>query len=355
MNPSSISIVIPSFNQGKYIERTLLSILKQEYDGRIEIIVSDGGSTDNTVEILNKYNPKIIWWSEKDEGYADAVKKGFARATGEIFAIQSSDDFYLQNAFNNIADTFKNNPDISLVCGRELLLNPDNSVTEGVQLLEDINPKTFLLDNWWIGITQHTTFFRRKYYEQVRGMTFPYNPASEQDLYYRMIQLCPGKNINELIGVYQFHSDQMTRVSDKWEIALLHLVEHSYFDPFYTNLARRLTDDEKQAYEDFVRLFFLDSRASKQTKEFALELKKNAPLIPEKTRKLISKHLEGPLGPRQKKAFLFSRLVMYMKYHRIFGPLYSFLYHKSKVGSDSVTDKSTNKPVYEALINWWES
>jgi glycosyltransferase involved in cell wall biosynthesis len=93
-----ISIVIPSFNQGQYIERTLLSILKQEYPGKVEVIVSDGGSADNTVDVLKKYDKQITWWSEKDAGYADAVNKGFAKATGEIFAIQSSDDFYLQNA-----------------------------------------------------------------------------------------------------------------------------------------------------------------------------------------------------------------------------------------------------------------
>lgn len=355
MNWSTISIIIPSFNQGKYIERTLLSILKQEYKGKVEVIVSDGGSTDNTVEILKKYNNQIIWWSEKDAGYADAVNKGFAIATGEIFAIQSSDDFYLQNAFNIVYNAFNSNPDISLICGRELLLNPDNSVIEGIPLLEEINPKTFLLENWWIGITQHTTFFRREYFERVKGMTFPFNPASEQDLYYRMIQLKPGKYINDLLGVYQFHANQMTRVSDKWEEALLHLVEHSYYDPFYTNLTNRLTIEEKQAYEDFIRLFFLDSRASKQTKEFALGLKRNAPLIPDKTQKLISKQLEAHLVPRPKKTFLFFRLVMYMKYHRIIGPLYRMLYHKSTVGSGSITDHSNYNPIHEALINWWKN
>lgn len=355
MNWSTISIIIPSFNQGKYIERTLLSILKQEYKGKVEVIVSDGGSTDNTVEILKKYDNQIIWWSEKDAGYADAVNKGFAKATGEIFAIQSSDDFYLPEAFNIVNDTFERVPDISLICGRELLLNPDNSVIEGIPLLEDINPKTFLLENWWIGITQHTTFFRREYYERVKGMTFPFNPASEQDLYYRIIQLKPGKYINDLLGVYQFHSNQMTRVSDKWEKALLHLVEHSYYDPFYTNLASRLTIEEKQAYEDFVRLFFLDSGASKQSKEFALKLMRNASLIPLKTQKLISKQFASQVPPVQRKAFFFYRLVGYIKYHRIFGRLYRMLYHKSTVGSGGITDQSNYKQTYEALINWWRN
>lgn len=117
-NFPSISIVIPSFNQGIYLERTILSIIHQEYPGKVEVIVSDGGSKDNTVNILKKYNEKITaWWSNPDKGFVDAVNKGISKATGEICAIQSSDDFYLKDAFKKIASTFKLNPDVSLVCG----------------------------------------------------------------------------------------------------------------------------------------------------------------------------------------------------------------------------------------------
>ena len=74
MNWPSISVVIPSFNQGAFIERTLLSILRQDYPGRVEVIVSDGGSSDGTIDVLNRY-PQVTWWSRKDHGIADGTNR----------------------------------------------------------------------------------------------------------------------------------------------------------------------------------------------------------------------------------------------------------------------------------------
>ncbi len=107
MNPSPrISIVTPSFNQGHFIEETILSIINQDYPD-IEYIVIDGGSTDNTVEIIKKYSDKIKYWvSEKDKGQADALNKGFVHATGDICCYLNSDDCFYPGAFKEIARVF---------------------------------------------------------------------------------------------------------------------------------------------------------------------------------------------------------------------------------------------------------
>jgi glycosyltransferase involved in cell wall biosynthesis len=95
INYPSISVVIPSFNQGQYIEETILSVLGQQYPN-LEILVIDGGSTDNTIEILKKYSDRISYWhSKKDKGQADAINQGMNLSSGKIVCWLNSDDMYL--------------------------------------------------------------------------------------------------------------------------------------------------------------------------------------------------------------------------------------------------------------------
>ncbi|MGC4035933.1 MAG: glycosyltransferase family 2 protein [Chitinophagaceae bacterium] len=113
-----ISIVTPSYNQGQFIEETILSIINQDYPN-LEYIVIDGGSTDNSVEIIKKYSNKIYYWiSEKDSGQADAINKGFKKATGEIINWINSDDQLVPGALKKIADSFAANPNAVMIHGR---------------------------------------------------------------------------------------------------------------------------------------------------------------------------------------------------------------------------------------------
>ena len=104
-----ISIVTPSYNQGQYIEETILSILNQNYPN-LEYIIIDGGSTDNTIEVIKKYEDRINYWvSEKDNGQADAINKGIEKCTGEIFNWINSDDYLAENALHHVANNFNLN------------------------------------------------------------------------------------------------------------------------------------------------------------------------------------------------------------------------------------------------------
>ncbi len=137
-----VSIITPSYNQAAYLEQTILSVLSQDHP-RIEYIVVDGASTDGSVEIIKKYAGRFAnWVSEKDHGQAEAINKGFARATGDIVAWLNSDDYYLQGTVSAAVKVFEENPDVVLVYGNMLAVDEHgktfNTLTYGQLSLEDL-------------------------------------------------------------------------------------------------------------------------------------------------------------------------------------------------------------------------
>ena len=121
----SISVVVPNFNGGATIDATLRSLVEQNYP-RLQILVVDGGSTDESLQIIHRYEQQISWWvSEKDRGQSHAINKGFARATGEIVNWLCSDDVLLPGALARIATAFAENPEADVVVGSSKITYPD--------------------------------------------------------------------------------------------------------------------------------------------------------------------------------------------------------------------------------------
>jgi glycosyltransferase involved in cell wall biosynthesis len=238
----SISVVIPSWNQGRFIDRTLLSILKQDYPGSIEIIVSDGGSTDETVEVLKKYGDRLIWWSAKDKGFVDAVTKGVARATGEILAVQSSDDYYLPGAFRAMAVAFHQYPEASFISGGEYAIDLQGNVLNSSNPVGEITPRTILFQTI---PPQHATFVKRRFFEETGGMRLEVDMCADIDQWYRVAHLAPGHYIPTMLAVYQLHPDQRTVTSDKWFPNLVKMVELCEKEPRYGSKFK-LTDEERR-------------------------------------------------------------------------------------------------------------
>ena len=119
--PLKLSIITPSFNQGRFLEETILSVLKQGYEP-LEYIVIDGGSTDESVEIIRRYEDRLTYWeSEKDRGQVHAINKGLERATGDIVAFINSDDVYLPGAFNAVMNHFRDHPQSEWICGDTIM------------------------------------------------------------------------------------------------------------------------------------------------------------------------------------------------------------------------------------------
>ena len=152
-----ISIVTPSFNQGKYIEQTILSVINQNYPN-LEYIIIDGGSTDETVNIIKKYEPWITYWvSEPDRGQSHAINKGIEKCTGHIFNWLNSDDWYEPNTLFDVASGFNSDKSIQFVSGYEnhVMLNGDTSIHDGTFLKKTL-PETIECCE----VAQPSTFFR---------------------------------------------------------------------------------------------------------------------------------------------------------------------------------------------------
>jgi glycosyltransferase involved in cell wall biosynthesis len=201
-----LSIVIPSFNQGKYIRATLNSILSQGYRP-LQVIVMDGASKDETVDVLRSYAgyPELEWTSEPDLGVVDAVNKGFALVRGDLVAIQSSDDCYLPDVLDLVVRTFLDDPELGLLYGDTVKIDG-----AGNDLARSrIGPYSLLnllrIKTW---IPQPSAFFRRELLTALGGWDerIPYAP--DTDLWYRMAFRTKLRKLDEYLSQRRVHAEQ---------------------------------------------------------------------------------------------------------------------------------------------------
>lgn len=206
-----VSIITPSFNQSRYIEATIKSVLTQDYP-RIEYIVVDGGSTDGTVDIIRKHEGEISSWvSEKDKGQTDAINKGFARATGEILAWINSDDTYEPGAVASAVNYLLEHPEVGMVYGDCNFINEDGNVIGKFNAAQTDHR---LIRQGYVHIPQQTMFFRADLWKQVGPLDPSFYFAMDYDLWTRISARTEIKYVPQTWANFRLHTSGKTIMAD---------------------------------------------------------------------------------------------------------------------------------------------
>jgi glycosyltransferase involved in cell wall biosynthesis len=210
-----LSIVTPSFNQGRFLEETILSVLNQNYPN-LEYLVIDGGSTDETVEVIRRYEDRIDFWvSEKDRGQVHAINKGLEKTTGDIFGFINSDDIYLPGTFATVGDYFENHPRSEWVCGDTFMFGEGQED----ELLRTVVPKSAAhCLSWAYKAPQPGHFWKRELVQGGFDEAWPYD--FDHDMYVRLLlagHRC--EHIPQTFAGYRLHAASKTVAENQYQIA----------------------------------------------------------------------------------------------------------------------------------------
>ena len=207
-----ITIITPCYNLGQYLEQTILSIINQNYPN-LEYIVIDGGSTDNTVEIIEKYREHIAYWvSEPDEGIYHALQKGFEKSTGDIMAWLNADDMYHAGALMRVKTVFQQFPQIKWLTGfpsvydegGTMIVHPPGTFKKWSKY------EVYLGHYQWI--QQESTFWTRDLWEAAGGyITTQYKVAGDFELWLRFFRFERLYSVPTPIGGYRVRKEQLSR------------------------------------------------------------------------------------------------------------------------------------------------
>lgn len=206
-----VTIVTPSFNQARYIEATIQSVVGQDYPN-IEYLIVDGGSTDGTVDIIKKYEGRISWWvSEQDKGQTDAINKGFNRANGQILAWLNSDDTYEPGAVAQAVQYLLEHPEVGMVYGDCNFIDEEGRV---IGRFASAQTDYRLLRQGYVHIPQQTMFFRADLWKQVGPLDPSFYFAMDYDLWTRLAARTALKYVPQAWANFRLHTSGKTIAAD---------------------------------------------------------------------------------------------------------------------------------------------
>lgn len=202
-----VTIVTPSYNQGRFLEDTILSVLNQNYPN-IEYFICDGGSTDESVEIIQKYSDKISWWvSEKDRGQADAINKGWKRSSGKYIGWINSDDLLLPDAISTAVEYLESHPNIGFVFGDIEIIDEFGRVLQKRQFEEFDLIKLVRTAGW---ISQQGNLFRKTIYETIGELDINLHFQLDLDYWIRVGLVSKVGYIPRVLGRFRRYDQSKT-------------------------------------------------------------------------------------------------------------------------------------------------
>lgn len=207
MQLPKITLITPSYNQAKFLEKTILSVINQKYEN-LEWLVFDGGSNDGSLEIIKKYSDYFTFWvSEKDNGQSAAINRGFKMASGEIVGWLNSDDTLYTNCFEEVAKAFLTFPDNDVVYGNFAYIDPEDNILRKKFLPSKISYSKLLYHSY---LGQPAVFYKRELLEKIGFLDVELKFCMDWDFFLRMWKDSKKIHINEFLATYRLHRESKT-------------------------------------------------------------------------------------------------------------------------------------------------
>lgn len=223
-----VTIVTPSFNQGQFLEETIRSVLLQGYPN-LEYIVIDGGSTDNSVDIIRKYESCLSFWvSEPDEGQADAINKGFAKSTGEFLGWINSDDYLYPGVIKRVVEVFQANSRVEMIYGDVDCGWPEKNKLH--RLFGEQIEFSEMLRTVRVPIPQQGSLWRRSVIDRVGNLDSGWQVVLDQEFFTRVAEKCQILYLPMVMGFFRLHENSKSISQNRQWIKELPKMYHEFFE-----------------------------------------------------------------------------------------------------------------------------
>jgi len=202
-----ISVIVPSYNQALFLERTICSIINQDYPN-LELIVIDGGSKDGSLNIIEKYQEYIFYSeSQKDKGQTNAINKGLKKATGEWVCWQNSDDIFTESSFSTLAKYANEKPGIDVLIGNINLIDGSDNIIRDIKYVKPTY-RSILAEG--MVLTNQAAFWKRAVHERIGYLAEDLHYGFDYEWFLRLLKEFDAHHVNETLGGYRIHGETKT-------------------------------------------------------------------------------------------------------------------------------------------------